>query len=132
MRNLAILIAFVLVTGCKENSGISSISIIGRWQLLNSISKENNKEVYSYVGKTGDFLEITSNQLIIGFDGGNDGGTIQYSVIEKNKKLKLLGVTPEGEDQIWEIRDLTNNSMILYNEESKNGIVYVNYITLKR
>lgn len=120
--------------GCSKEEAITpaapELSILGKWQILVSRSTENSKTVYDYVGKAADYVEFTNNDIIISING--PGRANQYQVIEKNKKIKIIGAKPGGGDQIFEIRNLSSKSMTIYSEEVINNVTYVDYIDLKK
>jgi hypothetical protein len=119
--------------GCSKDEAVSpaeELSILGKWSILVSRSTENGKSVYDYVGKTGDYLEITNNDFILFIEG--DREAVQYKVIEKNKKIGLIGVSSTGGDRVVEIRNLTSKSMTLYIEYVEKGVTYVDYLDLKK
>jgi hypothetical protein len=136
-NNLKAFFLFVafFIFGCSKDAGVTPVtpelSILGKWQLLVSRSIENGKSTYEYVGKSGDFLEITNNDFIR-YDNDGSKEAFQYKVIEKNKKIAIIGSTPSGGDDLVEIRNLTSSSMTLYQEYVKNNITYINYIDLKK
>ncbi len=120
--------------GCSKDEAVTpatpELSILGKWSLIISRSTENSKTVYEYVGKTGDYIEFTTTDLVFFMD--NDRGSSQYKVIEKNKKIVIIGGEADGSDSNLEIRNLTAKTMTLYQEYKKNNITYVNYIDLKK
>jgi hypothetical protein len=123
----------LLMFGCSKDEAVSpaeELSILGKWSILVSRSTENGKSVYDYVGKTGDYLEITNNDFILFIEG--DREAVQYKVIEKNKKIGLIGVSSTGGDRVVEIRNLTSKSMTLYIEYVEKGVTYVDYLDLKK
>jgi hypothetical protein len=120
--------------GCSKDEAVTpatpELSILGKWSLIISRSTENSKTVYEYVGKTGDYIEFTTTDLVFFMD--NDRGSSQYKVIEKNKKIVIIGGEADGSDSNLEIRNLTAKTMTLYQEYKKDNITYVNYIDLKK
>ncbi len=124
----------LLMFGCSKDEAVTpatpELSILGKWSLIISRSTENSKTVYEYVGKTGDYIEFTTTDLVFFMD--NDRGSSQYKVIEKNKKIVIIGGEADGSDSNLEIRNLTAKTMTLYQEYKKNNITYVNYIDLKK
>ena len=125
----------LLMFGCKKDEAITpatpELSILGKWQIIIIRSSENGKSTYEYVGKSADYVEITNSDFIR-FSDGSKFAT-QYKVIEKNKKLTLIGSSATGgpEDQV-EIRNLTSTSFTLYQEYVKNNITYVSYMDVKK
>ncbi len=124
----------LLMFGCSKDEAVTpatpELSILGKWSLIISRSTENSKTVYEYVGKTGDYIEFTTTDLVFFMD--NDRGSSQYKVIEKNKKIVIIGGEADGSDSNLEIRNLTAKTMTLYQEFKKDNITYVNYIDLKK
>ncbi len=124
----------LLMFGCSKDEAVTpatpELSILGKWSLIISRSTENSKTVYEYVGKTGDYIEFTTTDLVFFMD--NDRGSSQYKVIEKNKKIVIIGGEADGSDSNLEIRNLTAKTMTLYQEYKKDNITYVNYIDLKK
>ncbi len=123
----------LIMFGCSKDEAVSpaeELSILGKWAILVSRSTENGKSVYDYVGKTGDYVEITNNDFIVFIEG--DKEAVQYKVIEKNKKIGLIGTSPTGGDEVYEIRNLTSKSMTIYREYVDKGVTYVNYLDLKK
>ncbi len=123
----------LLMFGCSKDEAVSpaeELSILGKWSLLVLRTTENGKTTNDYVGKTGDYVEITNNDYIISWDG--DRFAVQYKVIEKNKKISTIGTSSSGGDETVEIRNLTSKSMTLYQEYIEKGVKYVNYIDLKK
>ena len=124
----------LLMFGCSKDEAVSpaeaELSILGKWTILVSRITENGKSVYDYVGKTGDYVEITNNDFILFIEG--DREAVQYKVIEKNKKIGLIGASSTGGDVVYEIRNLTSKSMTLYREYVEKGATYVEYLDLKK
>lgn len=136
-RNYFLKASFLFVAlfmfGCSKDEAVSpaeELSILGKWSLLVLRTTENGKTTNDYVGKTGDYVEITNNDYIISWDG--DRFAVQYKVIEKNKKISTIGTSSSGGDETVEIRNLTSKSMTLYQEYIEKGVKYVNYIDLKK
>jgi hypothetical protein len=137
-RNYFLKATFLFVAlfmfGCSKDEAVSpaaaELSILGKWSILVSRSTENGKSVYDYVGKPGDYIEITNNDFISFIEG--DRSAVQYKVIEKNKKIGLIGSSSTGGDQVVEIRNLTSKSMTLYLEYVEKGVTYVDYLDLKK
>lgn len=132
IKSIFFLVALFLF-GCSKDAAITpaapELSILGKWQMLVSRSTENGKTTYEYIGKSTDYIEITNNDFIRNSDGSTYAA--QYKVVEKNKKITLLGSTTAEDTQI-EIRNLTSTTMTIYQEYVKNNITYVNYIDLKK
>ncbi len=124
----------LLMFGCSKDEAVSpavaELSILGKWTVLVGRNTENGKTTFDYVGKTGDYVEITNNDYIVSIDG--DRFAVQYKVIEKNKKITTIGTSSTGGDETVEIRNLTSQSMTLYQEYIEKGVKYVNYIDLKK
>lgn len=120
--------------GCSKDEAVTPVaaelSILGKWQVLVSRSTENGKSTYEYVGKTADYIEITNNDFISFIEGYKEAQ--QYKVVEKNKKIALIGAASNGGDEVIEIRNLTSTTMTLYQEYVENNIRYVNYLDLKK
>jgi hypothetical protein len=124
----------LLMFGCSKDEAVSpaaaELSILGKWSILVMRITENGKTVDDYVGKTGDYIEITNNDYIISRDG--DRFAVQYKMIEKNKKISTIGTSSTGGDETVEIRNLTSKTMTLYQEYIENGVKYVLYVDLKK
>jgi hypothetical protein len=120
--------------GCSKDEEVkpaaAELSILGKWSILVMRITENGKTVDDYVGKTGDYIEITNNDYIISRDG--DRFAVQYKMIEKNKKISTIGTSSTGGDEIVEIRNLTSKTMTLYQEYIEDGVKYVLYVDLKK
>ena len=136
-RNYFLKATFLFVAlfmfGCSKDEAVSpaeELSILGKWSILVLRTTENGKTTNDYVGKTGDYVEITNNDYIISWDG--DRFAVQYKVIEKNKKISTIGTSSSGGDETVEIRNLTSKTMTLYQEYIEKGVKYVNYIDLKK
>jgi hypothetical protein len=124
----------LLMFGCSKSDSVTpasaDLSILGKWNILVGRNTENGKTTFDYVGKTGDYVEITNNDYIVSIDG--DRFAVQYKVIEKNKTILTIGTSSSGGDETIEIRNLTSTTMTLYQEYIKSGVKYVNYLDLKR
>jgi hypothetical protein len=131
---LFLLTTIMVFNSCSKKEAVTpaapELSILGKWQLLVSRSTENGKSVYEYVGKPADYVEFTSTDVIIFMQ--NERSANQYKVIEKNKKITIIDSDPDEGDGIFDIKNLTNSSMTIYQEYTKNNIKYINYIDLKK
>ena len=136
-RNYFLKASFLFVAlfmfGCSKDESVApaeELSILGKWTVLVSRTTENGKSVEDYVGKTGDYVEITNNDLILFIDG--DKEAVQYKVVEKNKKIQVIDTSSGGLNEIIEIRNLTSKSMTLYRESVVGGVKIVFYVDLKK
>ena len=136
-RNYFLKASFLFVAlfmfGCSKDESVApaeELSILGKWTVLVSRTTENGKSVEDYVGKTGDYVEITNNDLILFIDG--DKEAVQYKVVEKNKKIQVIDTSSGGLNEIIEIRNLTSKSMTLYRESVVGGVKIIFYVDLKK
>ena len=124
----------LLMFGCKKDEAITpatpELSIIGKWQHLLTKSTENGKTISEYVGKPEDYVQITSTD-IIDYVAGNRSA-YSYKVVEKNKKIIVVGSAINGGDDVIEIRNLTSTTMTFYQEVLVNNVKYINYIDFKK
>ncbi len=128
------LVALFLCNSCSKKEEVTpavpELTILGKWQHLLSKRTENGKVVFEYVGTSNDFVEITSNDIIDYVDGAKS--VYSYKVIEKNKKITVIGSGPNGADEVVEIRNLSKTAMTFYQERVVNNIKYIWYIDFKK
>ena len=68
-----------------------------------------------------------------GFDGvTTDKNCIYDKVVEKNKKIIVVGSAINGGDDVVEIRNLTSTTMTFYQEVVVNNVKYINYVDFKK
>ena len=118
MRKLIfIIIAIFALSSCKKDDLSSSVqptlTIIGKWDVEKYQEIFNNVVDYSYIGKSGDYVDFKTNKTyIISADGSIDSG-----------KYELSGhiLTFDTVD-IWDITHHTTNKLIFEaTETSSNG-----------
>jgi hypothetical protein len=128
------LFAALLMFGCSKDEAVTpaapELSIVGKWQHLLTKRTENGKVVSEYVGKPEDYVQITSSD-IIDYVAGNRSA-YAYKVIEKNKKITIIGSGINGGDDTVEIRNLTSTTMTFYQQVVVNNVTYINYIDFKK
>jgi hypothetical protein len=124
----------LLMFGCSKDVGVTPVapelSIIGKWQHLITKRTENGKVISEYIGTPEDYVQITSSD-IIDYVAGNRSA-YAYKVIEKNKKITIIGSADGGGDDTIEIRNLTSTTMTFYQEVVINNVKYINYIDFKK
>ncbi len=133
VKSIFIFIA-ALMFGCSKDQAVTpaaaELSILGKWQHLVTRTLENGKVIDEYVGKPEDYVQITSND-IIDYVAGNRTA-YQYKVIEKNKKIVIIGSADNGGDDTVEIRNLTSTTMTFYQEVVVNNVKYISYLDFKK
>jgi thioredoxin reductase len=63
-------------------------------------------------------------------DGAKSAYT--YKVIEKNKKIAVIGSGVNGTNEVIEIRNLSKTAMTFYQERVVNNNKYIWYIDFKK
>jgi hypothetical protein len=63
-------------------------------------------------------------------DGAKSAYT--YQVIEKNKKIAIIGSGVNGTNEVIEIRNLSKTGMTFYQERVVNNNKYIWYIDFKK
>jgi hypothetical protein len=128
------LVAILALTGCSKKDEVTpaapELAIVGKWQHMISKRSENGKVVYEYVGTPADYMEITTNDIIDFMDGAKSAYT--YKVIEKNKKISIIGSGLNGANEVIEIRNLSKTAMTFYQERVVNNNKYIWYIDFKK
>jgi hypothetical protein len=128
------LVAILALTGCSKKDEVTpaapELAIVGKWQHMISKRSENGKVVYEYVGTPADYMEITTNDIIDFMDGAKSAYT--YKVIEKNKKISIIGSGLNGANEVIEIRNLSKTAMTFYQERVVNNNKFIWYIDFKK
>jgi len=128
------LIAILGLTGCSKKDEITpaapELTIIGKWQHMISKRSENGRVVFEYVGTPADYMEIKTNDIVDFMDGAKSAYT--YQVIEKNKKIAIIGSGVNGTNEVIEIRNLSKTAMTFYQERIVNNNKYIWYIDFKK
>lgn len=128
------LVAILVLTGCSKKDEVTpaapELAIVGKWQHMISKRSENGKVVFEYVGTPADYMEITTNDIIDFMDGAKSAYT--YKVIEKNKKISIIGSGLNGANEVIEIRNLSKTAMTFYQERVVNNNKYIWYIDFKK
>ncbi len=128
------LVAVLVFAGCSKKDEVTpaapELAIVGKWQHLISKRSENGKVVFEYVGTPADYMEITTNDIIDFMDGAKSAYT--YKVIEKNKKISIIGSGLNGANEVIEIRNLSKTAMTFYQERVVNNNKYIWYIDFKK
>ena len=128
------LVAVLVFAGCSKKDEVTpavpELAIVGKWQHMISKRSENGKVVFEYVGTPADYMEITTNDIIDFMDGAKSAYT--YKVIEKNKKISIIGSGLNGANEVIEIRNLSKTAMTFYQERVVNNNKYIWYIDFKK
>ncbi len=127
-------VAILVLAGCSKTDEVTpaapELAIVGKWQHMISKRSENGKVVFEYVGTPADYMEITNNDIIDFMDGAKSAYT--YKVIEKNKKISIIGSGLNGANEVIEIRNLSKTVMTFYQERVVNNNKYIWYIDFKK
>lgn len=133
VKSIFIFIA-ALMFGCSKDQAdtpaAAELSILGKWQHLITKRTENGKVISEYIGTPEDYVQITASDLIDYVAGSRSA--YAYKVVEKNKKIIIIGSGDNGSDDIVEIRNLTSTTMTFYQEAVVNNVKYINYIDFKK
>lgn len=133
VKSIFIFIA-ALMFGCSKDQAVTpaaaELSILGKWQHLITKRTENGKVISEYIGTPEDYVQITASDLIDYVAGSRSA--YAYKVVEKNKKIIIIGSGDNGSDDIVEIRNLTSTTMTFYQEAVVNNVKYINYIDFKK
>ncbi len=128
------LLAIILLPGCSKEDEVtpaaSELAIVGKWQHTISKRSENGRVVFEYVGTSTDYMEITTNDIVDFMDGAKS--VYSYKVIEKNKKISIIGSGVNGTNEVIEIRNLSKTGMTFYQERVVNNNRYIWYIDFKK
>ena len=128
------LIAILVLASCSKTDEVTpaapELAIVGKWQHMISKRSENGKVVFEYVGTPADYMEITTNDIVDFMDGAKSAYT--YKVIEKNKKISIIGSGVNGTNEVIEIRNLSKTAMTFYQERVVNNNKYIWYIDFKK
>jgi hypothetical protein len=123
---LLALVTIMLVAACKKDK--KDISLLGKWTLENTISKEyNNGVMVSQDTEPGDgtIVDFQGNGKVIATDkqGNVDAGTY---AIKPDSKVEIDG-------DLFDMQNLTASNVTLYRKESFTASYYIEIIiTLKR
>ncbi len=128
------LLAIILLPGCSKKDELTpaapELAITGKWQHMISKRSENGRVVFEYVGTSTDYMEITTNDIVDFMDGAKS--VYSYKVIEKNKKISIIGSGVNGTNEVIEIRNLSKTAMTFYQERVVNNNKYIWYIDFKK
>jgi hypothetical protein len=128
------LLAISILPGCSKEDEVTpaaaELAIVGKWQHMISKRSENGRVVFEYVGTSADYMEITTNDIVDFMDGAKSAYT--YKVIEKNKKIAVIGSGVNGTNEVIEIRNLSKTAMTFYQERVVNNNKYIWYIDFKK
>lgn len=128
------LVEILVLAGCSKKDEVTpaapELAIVGKWQHMISKRSENGKVVYEYVGTPADYMEITTNDITDYMDGAKSAYT--YKVIEKNKKISIIGSGLNGANEVIEIRNLSKTAMTFYQERVVNNNKFIWYIDFKK
>lgn len=104
---IAVMAASITISSCKKSD---SASIVGKWNLINSIYTSNNVSDTT-LATQGEYVDFRTDGKVISYDNNGLADTIYYSV--SNGRLYVSQVVG-GENDTLQIQSLTSNFLKLY------------------